>query len=69
MPMYVGGSVEGGNAWMQQTDMAFDDLLLNGSVFMGADTVIGPVFLAAGFGEGGAKSLFLSIGTTPGSRR
>lgn len=65
VPLYIGGSLEAGNAWQSRSDMSFDSALINGSAFVGINTIIGPVFLAAGFGEGGNKSLFLSIGQTP----
>lgn len=63
VPLYIGGSLEVGNAWQSRSDISADTALLNGSVFLGLDTYIGPVFLAAGFGEGGNRSFYLSFGT------
>lgn len=64
-PMYLGVSVEAGNVWQSRSDIGFDSALVNGSVFAGLDTLVGPVFLAAGFGEGGERNLFLLIGARP----
>ena len=65
LPLYVGASLEAGNAWQTRSDISAASLLINSSIFMGADTFIGPVFLSAGFGEGGSRSLYLAFGNTP----
>jgi len=62
-PIYFGGSVEAGNVWQSRSDISLDSLLLNGSVFAGLDTYIGPLFLAAGFSENGDSSFYLFLGT------
>lgn len=64
-PVYLGVSVEGGNVWQNRSDMSFDSLLLNGSVFAGFDTWIGPVYLGAGFGEQGHSNVYLFVGAPP----
>jgi NTE family protein len=61
-PVYLGLSAEAGNVWQQRSDMSFDSMLLNGSVFAGLDTFIGPVYLAAGFGEQGESNVYLFVG-------
>ena len=63
MPLYVGGSLEAGNVWPSRSEIAVDSLLINGSVFAGLDTYIGPLFLAAGFSEQGDTSFYLFLGT------
>ena len=63
MPLYIGASLEAGNVWQSRSDISMDSLLIHGSVYLGLDTFVGPVILAAGFGEGGNKSLYLSIGS------
>jgi NTE family protein len=65
VPVYVGVSLEGGNTWQNRDDMSFDSMLMNGSVFLGLDTLIGPVYLAAGFAEGGRSNFYLFVGATP----
>ena len=62
MPLYFGGSVEAGNVWQSRSDISLDSLLLNGSLFAGLDTYIGPLFLAAGFSENGDTGFYLFLG-------
>jgi NTE family protein len=62
-PLYVGGSVEAGNVWQSRSDISFDSMLVNGSLFAGLDTYLGPLFLAAGFSENGESSFYLFLGT------
>ncbi len=62
-PIYLGASAETGNVWQSRSDMSLDSALMSGSLFLGVDTFIGPVFFAAGFAEGGQKNVYLSIGT------
>ncbi len=65
VPVYVGASLEGGNTWQIRDNIGFDSMLINGSVFLGLDTLLGPVFLAAGFAEGGGSNFYLFVGATP----
>lgn len=62
VPTYVGFSVELGNVWLQRSDASVDSALLNGSAFLGFDTFLGPVYVAAGFGEGGSRTFYLLLG-------
>jgi NTE family protein len=62
-PLYFGGSVETGNVWQSRSDISFDSMLVNGSLFAGLDTYLGPLFLAAGFSEHGDTSFYLFLGT------
>jgi NTE family protein len=64
IPVYLGGSVEKGNAWNKSDDIRFDSAIWAGSVFIGADTYIGPLYLAYGFAEGGRNALYLYLGQT-----
>ena len=64
-PLYLGASVEAGNVWQSRSEISFDSALVNGSVFAGLDTMIGPVYLAAGFAEGGKANYYLFIGAPP----
>ncbi len=62
-PLYLGGSVEAGNVWQTRSDISLDSMLINGSLFAGLDTYLGPLFLAAGFSENGDTSFYLFLGT------
>jgi NTE family protein len=59
---YVGGTLEAGNVWQDRNDMGLDDGILAGSLFLGADTFIGPLFLSYGYAEGGNHGVYLFIG-------
>jgi NTE family protein len=60
--IYVGGSLELGNAWQDSDDISLSNTLLAGSLFVGMDTFIGPVYFAGGLSEGGQSALYLFVG-------
>lgn len=60
--LYLGFSAEAGNAWQNRSDITFSSLIYAGSVFVGANTFIGPAYLAYGFAEGGRQTVGLFIG-------
>jgi NTE family protein len=62
LPVYVGGSIEAGNTWFFKDDVALDDLLFAGSLFLGVDSPLGPVYLGVGLGENDQRALYLQIG-------
>lgn len=62
MPLYFGASLEAGNVWKSRSEIGTDSLILNGSLFAAVDSYLGPVFLAAGFGEGSSSSFYLILG-------
>ncbi|MGH8129551.1 MAG: patatin-like phospholipase family protein [Steroidobacteraceae bacterium] len=62
VPTYLGASLELGNVWERRSDASFSTALVNGAAFLGFDTFLGPVYLAAGFGEGGDRSFYLLLG-------
>jgi len=61
---FVGGSLELGNAWTRSDKSTPRDLRWAGSAFVGADTGIGPLYLALGHapGRGGGTVVYLFIG-------
>ncbi len=65
--VYYGTSLEYGNVWESRSDVDFDDGIFAGSIFLGANTMIGPVFLGYGVAEGGADSFYLYVGALRGS--
>ncbi len=60
--LYVGGSVELGNAWQNSSEVKLSNSLFAGSLFLGADTFIGPIYLAGGLAEGGHSAMYLFVG-------
>ena len=59
---FVGGSLEAGNACASSGLAALNDLRLAASVFVGADTGIGPLYLALGRAPKGSTAVYLFIG-------
>ncbi len=64
MPAYLGLSYEVGNVWESRSDARFSGARQNGSLFLGLDTLIGPVYLGAGIGEQGDNAFYLFLGRT-----
>jgi NTE family protein len=64
VPLYAGVSFEAGNVWQDRNDASFSDLRNNGSVFVGADTILGPVYLGGGYDEKGESAFYLYLGRT-----
>jgi|SRR5688572_2394008 len=59
---YAGASIEAGNAWFSRSDVSLDDLRKAGSLFVGLDTVVGPLYLGWGHTFGGQSSFYLFLG-------
>jgi NTE family protein len=60
--IFAGGSVEAGNVWQQRNDVSASGLITAGSVFVAADTWIGPFYFAYGRASGGQSSFYLYLG-------
>jgi NTE family protein len=63
-PVYLGGSVELGNVWLDSSDISLDNTLVAGSLFVVFDTLLGPLYIAYGVAEGGRESAYLFPGQT-----
>jgi NTE family protein len=61
-PVFIGFSLEAGNVFQERERIAWANTLSGGSIFVGADTAIGPGYLSIGQTEGGRYSVTLSIG-------
>ncbi|HTW74717.1 MAG TPA: patatin-like phospholipase family protein [Steroidobacteraceae bacterium] len=62
VPAYVGASIESGNVWQQRSQMSFASLRTDFSLFVAADTYVGPVYLATGHDESGSTAFYLYLG-------
>ena len=62
LPAYIGASLEAGNVWQNRDQVDLGDLLLAGSLFLGFDTLIGPVYLGSGLTEQGDGSFYVLLG-------
>ena len=62
VPAYAGITLEAGNVWQFSDDMSFGDLRKSGSIFIGAETPIGPVYLAWGYSDNGESTAYFYLG-------
>lgn len=59
---FVGGSLELGNAWARREDISLSRLRTGMSLFVGADTGMGPLYLGLTYAPRGSTGLVLFIG-------
>ena len=64
VPVYIGASLEQGNVWNRRQDISFASSKTNGSVFLGMDTILGPVYFALGMNDEGGSAYYLFLGRT-----
>ena len=62
VPIYIGASLETGNAWQKRSDITLNNSIVASSIFLGADTYIGPIYLGYGFNSKGRQTSYLYIG-------
>ncbi len=62
LPAYAGITLEAGNVWNYADDVSFGDLRKSGSIFVGAETPLGPVYLAWGYSDSGDNTLYFYLG-------
>lgn len=63
MPIYLAGSLEAGNTWLDRNDVSSGDLIKAGSVFLGIDLPFGPLQLGYGHTFDGRDAFYLSFGS------
>jgi NTE family protein len=62
LPAYAGISLEAGNVWNHSDDVSFGDLRLSGSIFVGARTPLGPIYVAWGYSDNGESTFYFYLG-------
>jgi NTE family protein len=62
MPTYIGASLEYGNVWQNEDDIDFANLIAAGSLFVGVDSFLGPIYLGYGQAEGNINSFYFYLG-------
>jgi NTE family protein len=62
LPAYAGVTLEAGNVWQLADEMSFGDLRYSGSLFVGARTPLGPVYLAWGYNDNGESTIYFYLG-------
>lgn len=60
--VYLGALTEAGNVWQSTSEISRGDLIYSGTAILGADTILGPFFLAYGRAEGGRSRIYLTLG-------
>ena len=61
-PLYAGFSLESGNAWEDKGDVDFESLHHSATIYVAADTLLGPLYLAYGSAFDGEHSAYLYLG-------
>jgi NTE family protein len=59
---FAGASIERGNVWQDSKDISFGNSITAGSVFVGVDTPIGPLYLTYGHTNTGDYSFYIYLG-------
>ena len=62
LPAYAGLTLETGNTWNLRREIGVDDLRYSGSLFVGAETPLGPVYFAVGYSDGGEGAVYFYLG-------
>jgi NTE family protein len=62
VPAYAGVSFEFGNTWATRRDISLSSLRHDAALFLGADTYLGPVYIAAGYDDHGHSGFYLFLG-------
>ena len=60
--LFVGASLEAGNAWSERGNAKLSDLRSGSSLFLGADTGLGPMYLGITYAPRGATGVYLFLG-------
>ena len=59
---YAGFSLEAGNAWQSKSDVRYSDLKKAASLFVGFDTILGPLYFGWGHTFSGPSAFYLLLG-------
>jgi NTE family protein len=62
LPIYLGASLEAGRVWQQGENIDLAELDTAGSLFLGIDSPLGPLYLGGGLTEDGSGSLYIFLG-------
>ena len=61
--VYAGASLEAGNVWKRLDGTNAHGVVTSGSLFVGVDSKLGPIYLGWGRSEGGRSTVYLYIGS------
>jgi len=63
LPAYAGMTLEAGNAWEFSDAIGLDNLRYAASAFIGAETPLGPVYLAVGYNDLSQGAVYFYVGS------
>jgi len=63
-PAYLGASFEVGNTYLRRGDIGWGSARKDGSVFLGLDTFVGPIYVGGGYDQSGNSAFYLYLGRT-----
>lgn len=69
LAFFLGGTVEFTNLQNDRETIEDEDLITSGSVFLGGDTPLLPLYLAVGMADTGDQAIYLVLGRVGSSRR
>ena len=61
-PLYAGFSAEIGNTWGLNDSVSYSMMKKSGTVYLAADTILGPFYLAYGFSNADENTIYLYLG-------
>ena len=64
VPTYLGASLEAGNVWQSRSAASWASTQKDASLFLGMDTLLGPLYIATGFDKHGNQAFYLFLGRT-----
>lgn len=62
VPLYIGGSLERGNVWLERDNISWKNAIGAGSLFLGARTPLGPAYFSIGLTEEDDHSVSIFLG-------
>lgn len=62
LPLYIGLSAEAGNVWTQNEKIDLDTLSYASSIYLGTNTIMGPIALGYGANDQGKASVYFYLG-------
>jgi NTE family protein len=62
LPLFAGIAYEKGNAWSKRSEISMNNTIDSRSIWLGAETPIGPVYISYGTASGDRDSVSLSVG-------
>jgi NTE family protein len=54
--------LQAGNVFQDEDDFSSSNMIAAGSIYVGFDTLVGPIWIGMGYAEGGNYSSYLQMG-------